>query len=66
MPKPASKSTVVVDGTTLDFTQNGNYTIDFLPSGNVKIKLDGGHAFVMRADEFDAIETLNVSGITFH
>ena len=77
MPKPASKATVIIDGATLIFTQPGNYTIDYLPSGNVKIKVDGGHSFVMKASEYAAITAfdfvdgatisgdVNVSGVTF-
>lgn len=78
MPKPASKSSVVIDGNILHLTQAGNYTIDYLPSGNVKFKIDGGHSFVMTAEEYSAITTfdlapgattsgdVNVSGVMFH
>ena len=55
MPKPASKATAIVTGDTLHFAQPGAYTIEYLPSGNVKIKVDGKHAFVLSEDEYAAI-----------
>ena len=75
MPRPASKS--AVDGSTLSFHKAGDYTIHYLPSGNVKIKLDGGHSFVMKVEEYAAITTfdfaegatisgdVNVDGVIF-
>lgn len=78
MPKPASKATVIVTGDTLHFAQPGVYTIEYLPSGNVKIKVDGKHAFVMKADEYAAITNftfadgaslngpVQINGVTFH
>jgi hypothetical protein len=65
MAKPASKATVVITGGTLHFAQPGNYTIDYLPSGNVKIKVDGGSAFVMTAEQYAAITSFTfASGAT--
>ena len=78
MPKPASKATAVITGSTLHFAQPGVYTIEYLPSGNVKIKVDGGHAFVMKASEYAAIDSftfadgaslagpIRIDGVTFH
>ena len=78
MPKPVSKATVVITGDTLHFARPGVYTIDYLPSGNVKIKVDGKHAFVMKAGEYAAITSfsfadgaslagpIQVNGVTFH
>lgn len=78
MPKPASKATVVIIGNTLHFAQSGVYTIEYLPSGNVKIKVDGQHAFVMKPSEYAAITNftfaggasldgpIQVNGVTFH
>ena len=77
MPKPASKATVIVTGNTLHFAQPGVYTIEYLPSGNVKIKVDGKHAFVLSEDEYAAITNftfadgasisgpVRVNGVTF-
>ena len=77
MAKPASKATVIVTGNTLHFAQAGAYTIEYLPSGNVKIKVDGKHAFVMSEDEYAGITSftfadgasiagpVRVDGVTF-
>jgi hypothetical protein len=59
MPKPISKATVVVTGTNLHFPQPGDYTIDYLPSGNVKIQVDGGHSYVMGAAEYASIKSFS-------
>lgn len=78
MPKPSSKATVVVTGNTLHFAQPGEYTIEYLPSGNVQIKVDGGKAHVLKPAEYAAITNftfasgasisggVNVDGVTFH
>jgi hypothetical protein len=77
MSRPASKATVVVTGTTLNFAQAGSYTIEYLASGNVQIKLDGGKAHIVKAADYAAITTftfapgaslgssLHVNGVTF-
>jgi len=78
MPKPAPKATAIITGSNLHFAQPGVYTIDYLPSGNVKIKVDGGHALVLSAEEYAAITSfsfadgasisgpVHVNGVTFH
>ncbi|MFN3388638.1 MAG: hypothetical protein ACK40O_06860 [Allosphingosinicella sp.] len=78
MAKPASKATVILDGGNLHFAQAGSYTIEYLPSGNVKIKVDGGKAHVLKAEEYAAITSFSfadgasidgpvrVNGVTFH
>ncbi len=78
MGKPAPKPTVIVSGTTLTFAQAGVYTIDYLPSGNVKIKVNGQEAVVLKPAEYAAITSFNfangasldgavhVNGVTFH
>ena len=78
MPKPAEKATVVVTGSTLHLAQTGSYSFEYLPSGNVKIKVDGGHAFVMKASEYAAITSftlapgasvagpVRIDGVSFH
>lgn len=77
MSRPASKATVILTNGNLHFTQNGVYTIDYLPSGNVQIKLDGGKATVLKSAEYASITSfsfapgatlnspLNVNGVTF-
>ncbi|HEX8193226.1 MAG TPA: hypothetical protein VF552_10025 [Allosphingosinicella sp.] len=77
MSRTASKATVKVAGNTLTFTQAGVYTIEYLPSGHVQIKLDGGKATVIKADEYAAVSNfafapgatlnspLHVNGVTF-
>lgn len=77
MPKPQEKATAVITGTNLHFNRPGNYTIEYLPSGNVKIKVDGGHSMVLKADEYAAITSftfadgasisgpVHVNGVTF-
>jgi len=76
--KPAPKPTVLISGTTLTFAQAGVYTIDYLPSGNVKIKVNGQEAVVLKPAEYAAITSFNfasgasldgpihVNGVTFH
>lgn len=71
------KATILIDGTTLIFAKAGSYTIDYLPSGNVKFKVDGGHAQVLSAAEYAAIDSfafapgavldseIRVNGVTF-
>lgn len=78
MGKPAPKPTVIISGTTLTFAQAGVYTIDYLPSGNVKIKVNGQEAVVLKPAEYAAITSFNfasgatldgpvhVNGVTFH
>ena len=78
MGKPAPKPTVIVSGNTLTFAQAGIYTIDYLPSGNVKIKVNGQEAVVLKPAEYAAISSFNfangatlngpihVNGVTFH
>ena len=77
MAKPASKATAIVTGDTLHFAQAGVYTIEYLPSGNVKIKVDGKHGCLMSEDEYAAITNFtfaagasiagaaHVDGVTF-
>lgn len=77
MPKPAPKATAVITGSTLHFAQPGAYTIEYLPSGNVKIKVDGGKAFVISEEEYAAITSftfadgasisgpVQINGVTF-
>ena len=78
MSRTASKATVAVAGTTLTFTQAGVYTIEYLPSGHVQIKLDGGKATVIKAAEWAGVSSysfapgaslggpIRVDGVTFH
>jgi hypothetical protein len=78
MARTDSKATVVVAGTTLQFTQAGSYSIEYLPSGNVQIKLDGGKATVLKAADYAAITSFSfapgatldsavrIDGVTFH
>ena len=77
MSRTASKATVIVTGGNLHFTQAGIYTIDYLPSGNVQIKLDGGKATILKPGEYAAITSFSfapgaslnspiaVNGVTF-
>jgi hypothetical protein len=77
MSRTASKATVIVTNGNLHFTQNGVYTIEYLPSGNVQIKLDGGKATVLKPAEYASITSfsfapgatlnspLQVNGVTF-
>lgn len=78
MGKPAPKPTVIISGGTLTFAQVGVYTIDYLPSGNVKIKVNGQEAVVLKPAEYASITSFNfapgatlngpihVNGVTFH
>lgn len=78
MSRPAAKAIYTISGGTLTFTKAGSYTIDYLPSGQVKIKLDGGHAAVLSAQEYAAVNSfafapgavlnspLAINGVTFH
>ncbi len=52
MGKPTAKAIYTITGGVLTFTKAGSYTIDYLPSGQVKLKLDGGHSAVLSADEY--------------
>jgi hypothetical protein len=75
MAKPGPIFTVSAGKMTL--TKAGSYTFEYLPSGQVKVKLDGQHATVLKAHEYAAIRsfdfapgaTLNsqirVNGVTF-
>jgi hypothetical protein len=77
MAKPASKGILAITGETLSLTKAGSYTFEYLPSGLVKIKLDGQQATVLKADEYAAIKTftfapgavidsqVRISGVTF-
>jgi hypothetical protein len=77
MSRTASKATVKVSGSTLHFAQAGSYTIEYLASGNVQIKLDGGKATVIKAADYAAVTSftfapgatldsgLQVNGVTF-
>ncbi|HJX27550.1 MAG TPA: hypothetical protein VJ885_06525, partial [Thermoanaerobaculia bacterium] len=77
MSKAAAKAIYTIQGTVLTFSKAGSYTIDYLPSGQVKIKLDGGHAAVLSAAEYAAVKSfafapgaalsspLVVNGVTF-
>jgi hypothetical protein len=77
MSKPASKAIYTISGGVLTFTKAGSYTIEYLPSGQVKIKLDGGHAVVLKAAEYAAVTSfafapgavldspLAINGVTF-
>lgn len=78
MSKPAAKAIYTISGGVLTFTRAGIYTIEYLPSGHVKIKLDGGHAVVLKAAEFAAVTSfafapgavlngpIAINGVTFH
>lgn len=55
MSKPAAKAIHTLANGTLTFTKAGSYTIDYLPSGQVKIKLDGGQAAVLSAQEYASV-----------
>jgi hypothetical protein len=59
MARTDSKATVIVAGNTLQFVQSGSYTIEYLPSGNVQIKLDGGKATVIKAADYAAITSFS-------
>ena len=61
MPRPATKAIATITGTTLNLTKAGSYTFEYLPSGNVKIKLDGGHATVLSAGEYASIASFNLA-----
>lgn len=50
-----SKKTVSITGSTLNFTSAGTYTVEYLPSGQVKIKVDGGQSTVLSAAEWNSI-----------
>jgi hypothetical protein len=77
MSKPAAKAIYTISGGTLTFTKAGSYTIDYLPSGNVKIKLNGGQATVLSPAEYASVTSfafspgavlnspLHVNGVTF-
>lgn len=77
MSRTASKATVTVAGNTLHFAQAGSYTIEYLPSGHVQIKLDGGKATVIKAADYAAVTSftfapgatldsaIRVDGVTF-
>jgi hypothetical protein len=77
MSRTASKATVTVTGNTLHFAQAGSYTIEYLASGHVQIKLDGGKATVIKAADYAAVtkftfaagatldSALHVNGVTF-
>jgi hypothetical protein len=77
MSKPAAKAIYSVSNGILTFSKAGSYTIDYLPSGNVKIKLDGGQAAVLSPAEYAAVSSfafapgavlnspLHVNGVTF-
>ncbi len=77
MARPASKATVILSNGNLHFTQSGTYTIDYLPSGNVQIKLDGGKATVLKPAEYASITSfsfapgatldspIHINGVTF-
>ena len=58
MGKPAAKATYTLAGGVLTFSQAGSYTIDYLPSGQVKIKLNGGQAAVLSAAEYATVKSL--------
>ena len=61
MPKPAAKSIATITGTTLNLTNSGSYTFEYLPSGQVKIKLDGQKATVLSAEEYAALTSFNLA-----
>ncbi|WP_166039489.1 hypothetical protein [Sphingosinicella sp. YJ22] len=77
MSRPASKATVILSNGNLHFTQGGVYTIDYLPSGNVQIKLDGGKATVLKPADYASITSfsfapgatlgspIHINGVTF-
>jgi hypothetical protein len=77
MSRTSSKATVTVTGNMLHFAQAGSYTIEYLPSGNVQIKLDGGKATVIKAADYAAVTTftfapgadldsgVRIDGVTF-
>jgi hypothetical protein len=78
MGKPVPKPTVIISGSTLTFAQAGVYTIEYLPSGNVKIKVDGQQAVVLKPGEYASITSfsfapgaslngpVHVDGVIFH
>src|SRR5688572_30252527 len=53
--KPVSLSNGV-----LHFNKEGDYTIEFLPNGKVKILLGGGHATVLTAQEWASVHTFDL------
>lgn len=77
MSRTASKATVILSGGNLHFTQGGDYTINYLPSGNVQIKLDGGKATILKPAEYASITSfsfapgaslnspIKINGVTF-
>jgi hypothetical protein len=77
MSKPAAKAIYTISNGTLTFSKPGSYTVDYLPSGQVKIKLDGGQAAVLSAAEYASVTSfafapgaslnsgLQVNGVTF-
>lgn len=78
MAKPAAKAPLLITGDTITFNQAGSYTIEYLPSGQVKFKLDGGQATVITGAEYAALthfafapgasldSAIRINGITFH
>jgi hypothetical protein len=77
MSRTASKATVLLNNGNLHFTQAGVYTIEYLPSGNVQIKLDGGKATVLKPGDYAGITSfsfapgatigspIRIDGVTF-
>ena len=73
----SKKPIYTITNGVLTFTKAGDYTLDYLPSGQIKIKLDGGHAAVLSASEYSSVtkfafapgavleSAVAVSGITF-
>jgi len=62
MAKPPPKPPIfTVTGATMNFTQAGSYTFDFLTPGKVKVLLDGGQATFIKSGDFNAITTFNIA-----
>jgi len=62
MAKPPPKPPIfTVTGATMNFTQAGSYTFEFLTPGKVKVLLDGGQATFIKTGDFNAITTFNIA-----
>ncbi|HEY0647986.1 hypothetical protein [Phenylobacterium sp.] len=62
MAKPPPKPPIfTVTGATMNFTQAGTYTFDYLTPGKVKVLLDGGQATFIKTGDFNAITVFNIA-----
>lgn len=59
MSRPSTKAIIEIAGSNMHFSQSGTYTIDYLPLGQVKVKVDGRHATVITAGEYAAITSFS-------